>query len=172
MAALGAVTERNRGYDEIASEVRQFTARIVGPSLELLGSSIELLRLEGLLEEVSTDGRDNGDRLMRLTDAGRVALRKYLRTEVPADASDQGRLIIALKLRFIEVLDRSEQLEQLRAIERFSDAERVRLDELGSRSEWLGGLLADWLDVERDLAERRTRWCREMIRRRAEPCTG
>ena len=55
MAALGALIGRNRSYDDVASEVRSFISRIVGPSLELMGTSIELLKLEGLIETVYKD---------------------------------------------------------------------------------------------------------------------
>ena len=59
MAALGALIERARSYDDIANEVRSFISRIVGPSLELMGTSIELLKLEGLIETVNDN--DKGD---------------------------------------------------------------------------------------------------------------
>ena len=161
MAALGALLGRDRPYSDIAREVRQFTARIVGPSLELLGSSIELLRLEGLLETTTRHAQD--EPVLRLTDAGLAALRDYLGADINPEASGHQRVLIALKLRFIDVLDAEEQLEQLRTLERINEAELVRLDDLLTRTEWHGGLLGDWLLSERDMAGRRAQWYRKVI---------
>ncbi len=55
MAALGALVKRDRSYGDVAGEVRKFAARIVGPSLDLLGTSIELLKLEGLIQGVAVN---------------------------------------------------------------------------------------------------------------------
>ena len=164
MAALGALLHENRPYSEIAREVRQFTARIVGPSLELLGSSIELLRLEGLLE--ATGGQEADEPELGLTDAGLAALRDYLRADINPDASAHHRLLIALKLRFIGALDANEQLAQLRSLERINEADAVRLDDLLGRTEWHDGLLRDWLVSERAAAERRAQWYRRLITQR------
>jgi len=165
MAALGALLRGERPYSEIAREVRQFTARIVGPSLELLGSSIELLRLEGLLEAASRQQAD--EPVLRLTETGLAALREYLRADINPDASAHHRLLIALKLRFIGILDINEQLAQLRALERINEADAVRLDDLIERTEWHGGLLRDWLVSERTAAEQRAQWYRELIAQRS-----
>ncbi|MEC9167428.1 MAG: hypothetical protein VX596_10055, partial [Pseudomonadota bacterium] len=51
MAALGALWRAPMAYGDLAREVRQFAARIVGPSLDLLGTSIELLKFEGLIAD-------------------------------------------------------------------------------------------------------------------------
>ena len=165
MAALGALLQGDRPYSEIAREVRQFTARIVGPSLELLGSSIELLRLEGLLEATSSQEAD--EPVLRLTETGLDALRDYLRADINPDASAHHRLLIALKLRFIGVLDTNEQLAQLHALERINEADAVRLDDLLERDEWHDGLLRDWLVSERAAAEQRAQWYRRMIAQRS-----
>jgi hypothetical protein len=37
LAALGLLTEGPRSYGDLADEVRLFTSRIVGPSLDLIG---------------------------------------------------------------------------------------------------------------------------------------
>ena len=48
LAALGLLAEEPRRYGDLATEIRHFIALAVGPSLDLMGSSIELLRYEGL----------------------------------------------------------------------------------------------------------------------------
>ena len=52
LAALGLLAEAERRYGDLAGEIRHFTSRIVGPSLDLMGTSVELLRYEGLIEAV------------------------------------------------------------------------------------------------------------------------
>ena len=58
LCALGTLAGRSQAtsspmtYDELASAVRHFVSRITGPSLDLMGESIELLRFEGLAEAI------------------------------------------------------------------------------------------------------------------------
>ena len=56
LAALGSLAGKPQRYAEVAGEVRHFVGRLIGPSLDLLGSSIELLRFEGLIEPVEGAG--------------------------------------------------------------------------------------------------------------------
>src|SRR5215470_14983687 len=49
LAALGLLAEAPRNYADLAAEVRFLTSRIAGPSPELMGTSLELLRYEGLV---------------------------------------------------------------------------------------------------------------------------
>ena len=89
MAALGALVNGERSYIDVSTEVRQFSARIVGPSLDLLGTSIELLRLEGLIEVVDNCGGD-GEELLRLTPNGFL---EFVSKSVASGASP-GRLLV------------------------------------------------------------------------------
>ena len=57
LAALGSLWQGPKRYAELATEVRHFTGRIVGPSLELLGPSLEVLRLEGLIDAEPGSGQ-------------------------------------------------------------------------------------------------------------------
>ena len=165
MAALGALAKRDRPYAEVAGEVRQFAARIVGPSLDLLGTSIELLKLEGLV--VSADKMADDD-MLRLTDDGRSALESYLRTNIRPGTSDLNKLVIALKLRFIDLLGPAEQCDQLEGLKRMYQGEEVRLRDLSSHDEWSDGLMPDWLSIELDMVSRRIEWCDTLIGRRAK----
>lgn len=56
LCALGAIASKPMRYSELAGSVRHFTGRIMGPSLELMGTSIELLRYEGLVEAIDGKG--------------------------------------------------------------------------------------------------------------------
>ena len=46
-------------YGDLAAEVRHFTGRIVGPSLDLMGTSLEMLRYEGLIEAIDGSGMED-----------------------------------------------------------------------------------------------------------------
>ena len=162
MAALGALVTQARSYAEIAAEVRQFAARIVGPSLDLLGTSIELLKLEGLIAPTG-DGADLDAEMLCLTDDGRRALEAYLTTNIRPGTSDLNKLVIALKLRFIDVLGAEERLDQLEGLKRMYEGEQARLRDLADHNEWSDGLMPSWLDIELDMVARRIQWCEGLI---------
>ena len=65
LAALGTLARGPMSYADLSREVRQFAARIVGPSLDLLGTSIELLKFEGLI----APGDDDIEADLVLTDS-------------------------------------------------------------------------------------------------------
>ena len=48
LAALGTLAETPMTYAALAADVRNFASRVAGPSLELMGTSIEMLRYEGV----------------------------------------------------------------------------------------------------------------------------
>ena len=164
MAALGALINGSRSYIDISTEVRQFSARIVGPSLDLLGTSIELLKLEGLIEVVENPGGD-GEELLRLTTSGFQELKEYLRSTIRSGSSDLNKLVVALKLRFIEVLEPSERLDQLVGLQTMYQAERNRLQDLRKHKEWSAGMLQELLDLELDVTDQRLLWCCEQVKK-------
>ena len=51
-----------RRYADLAAELRHFTSAIAGPSLELMGTSLELLRYEGLA--AASEGAGMADNAM------------------------------------------------------------------------------------------------------------
>ena len=50
LCALGTLFKEPTRYSALASGVRYFVSHVIGPSLEVMGQSIELLRYEGLVE--------------------------------------------------------------------------------------------------------------------------
>ena len=162
MAALGALINSDRSYIDISTEVRQFSARIVGPSLDLLGTSIELLKLEGLIEVVENSGGD-GEELLRLTQSGLQELKEYLKSTIRSGSSDLNKLVVALKLRFIEVLEPHERLDQLVGLQAMYQAERNRLQDLRKHKEWSAGLLPGLLDLELAVTDQRLSWCGKQV---------
>jgi DNA-binding PadR family transcriptional regulator len=166
MAALGALLERPRSYGEVASEVRQFSARIVGPSLDMLAPSIELLKLEGLIAPVAGGNippSNEGDAILRLTDAGRAALADYLRANLRPGLTDLNKLVLALKLRFIGLLDGEERREQIIDLKEMYEGELVRLSDLQKHEEWATGLLPSWTEIEIGQVKDRIAWCEALL---------
>ena len=52
LSALGLLSRDPMSYAALANEVRHFTTRFWGPTLDVMASSIELMRLEGLVEKI------------------------------------------------------------------------------------------------------------------------
>ena len=163
MAALGALIERARSYDDIANEVRSFISRIVGPSLELMGTSIELLKLEGLIETVNDN--DKGDSsLLQLSPTGLQELKAYLRSNRKSGGAELNKLVIALKLRFIDILDDDERRDQLLAIRDMYHNEKRRLEDLKNQTTWLTGFLLESIELDLFLVNKKIEWCDQRIR--------
>jgi DNA-binding PadR family transcriptional regulator len=151
LAALGLLAEAPRRYADLAAAVRHFTGRIVGPSLDLMGTSLELLRYEGLAETADT----SDDPPLRLTPAGRAALAELLRAGLRAPVNDLARLGLVLKLRFLHHLPEAEQVEQLGLVIGAYEQELARLEDLRATDGAAPGLFRDWL--EHDIGEVRVR---------------
>ena len=161
LAALGLLAEASRHYGDLAAEIRHFTSRIVGPSLDLMGTSLELLRYEGLIEAVDGQGMtDNA--LLRLTPRGAEALQGLLKAQLRSPVNDMNRLALMLKLRFLHHLPEAERQGQLMLMADALESERVRLEELRQRAE--PGLFRDWLEHDIALVGDRISWLRQRER--------
>lgn len=162
LAALGLLADRDRPYGQLAVEVRRFTSRMLGPSLDMLGSSIELLRHEGLIEPL---GRRAGpsqslhaDTDVRLTEAGRAVLHELLTSAVRAPMTDLTRMVVALKLKFLHLLSPDERKAQFEMLVDLADAELARLEDLRVHDAQPGDSLGGWLDQEMAQARERRAW--------------
>jgi hypothetical protein len=170
LCALGALSEGPRRYGELAAAVRHFASRVMGASLDVFGSSIELLRLEGLVEPI--DGRTEHDKTghdktahdetahddatLRITEAGRAELALLLKSRVRSPVDDLNKLVTALKMRYLHLLPAAEQAEQMELLAESTEGEIGRLADLRSHHD--AGLLADWLDHELAQLEARRAW--------------
>jgi len=137
LAALGFLAEGPRRYGDLATEIRHFIGLAVGPSLDLMGSSIELLRYEGLATAQ--------DDVLTLAPAGAEALNKLLQAPLRAPTNDANRLVLLLKLRFLHHLGAAEQTAQRAEIAASLAAEQARLDELRQHHAGTAPALGDWL---------------------------
>jgi hypothetical protein len=149
LMALGLLAEGPRAYGELAGEIRYFTSNFVGPSLDLMGSSIEVLRTQGLID--AADGQGMADNaMMRLLPAGRAMLDDLLRARLGQGQGDINRLALRLKLRFLALLPAAEQAAQSALIAEALESELARLTDVRRRNGTAPALFRDWLD--RDIA--------------------
>lgn len=152
--ALGLIAERPRRYAALAQELRRFIGLILGPSLDMLAPSLELLRYEGLAE---AEG-EGGEAELTITERGRAELLTLLRANVRAPVNDTNRLVIALKFRFLHLLPADEQGSQLALLADLCETERGRLEALRAEDGAAGPDFVAWLDHEIALAGERIAW--------------
>jgi DNA-binding PadR family transcriptional regulator len=159
LCALGslAVSEGPLHYRALATTVRHFMDRVLGPSLDLMAPSIELLKYEGLIRPVVGQGFSD-DAAFVLTDEGHDALRRLLTAQIRNQATDLNKLIIALKFRFLHLLDKQDQQIQIEMLQEYYEAELARLDDLRQYYSGNGGYLPTWLDHDVSLVETRLAW--------------
>ena len=69
LCSLGTLAGGARTYSELAGSVRHFLDRVQGPTLDVMGSSIELLKYEGLVVIQSGEGEQA---VLAISDAGRA----------------------------------------------------------------------------------------------------
>jgi DNA-binding PadR family transcriptional regulator len=146
LAALGFLAEAPRRYGELAASIRHFTSCIAGPSLELMGTSLELLRYEGLATADDNVAAENG--MLEITDAGHASLRALLKARLRAPLGDYNRLTLFLKLRFLHLLPAGERREQMTRIAESLEGELARLKELRRSEDAAPLAFLEWLDQE------------------------
>ena len=162
LCALGLLAEGERKFGALATEVRAFVSRMLGPSLDVLGTSIEGLRHEGLIEAVGARAAPGqsltADSVVRLTEPGRARLHALLKSRVRAPLTDLSKLVIALKLRFLDQLSPAERAEEFDMLAAATEQELARLRDLAAGD--AAGPFADWLQQDIAQAEQRLTWYR------------
>jgi DNA-binding PadR family transcriptional regulator len=159
LCALGTVAREPMRYGALAGSVRHFISRVAGPQLELMGMSIELLRYEGLVEAVDGAGMED-DAVVAITAGGRRELQALLTARI-RPANDLSKLIIALKMRFLDLLDPQERHAQIDLLAEGVESELARLLDLRvayARDEGEDSHLVAWLDHDITLLESRLTW--------------
>lgn len=173
MLALGLLETGPKAYADLASEVRHFASRVVGPSLDILGHSIELLRYEGLAETV--DALDDGaadsaleeNATLRITEAGKAAFRDLLMSNIRAPIDDINKLVVACKMRFLHVLDPDARQTQIDRLVEICETELIRLEDLAAHhlaahNEGDGGHLVAWLEHDTGQLNARIAWLQDL----------
>lgn len=159
LAALGLLWQGERSYADLAREIRHFVGRIVGPSLELLGPSLELFKIEGIIEAI--DPKQPADaQIMRLTEEGRAELQRLMTTRLRGPMGEVNKLIVAFKMHFFKCLSVQDQRQQLDLLIESCDKELARLADLRSYEPLTAtsGYLPSWLDLEIDEIAARRAW--------------
>lgn len=160
LCALGTIAAKPMRYSELASSVRHFISRMTGPSVDLLGTSIELLRYEGLVEALAGEGMED-DATLSITEAGRKEFHALMVAPL-RPASDLSKLITTLKFRFLHLLDKADQEAQVELLIDTSETGLNRLLDLRDSMAGEGGYLVDWLDEEVTRAEARLDWLHQL----------
>ncbi|MDE1903541.1 MAG: hypothetical protein KGI46_06770 [Alphaproteobacteria bacterium] len=147
LAALGFLADGPRRYGDLAAQVRQFTGRIAAPSLDLMGTSLEALIVEGLAAASEGKGMADNARL-NLTSAGRATLTSLLQARLKGPLGDFTRLALLLKLRFLHHLGAAEREMQVAQIAAIVGDEINRLNELRNNDTGAPQPYLDWLDAD------------------------
>lgn len=155
LAALGAMMDQIMSYADLARDIRYFVARVVGPSLDLLGSSLEILRLEGLIENqsVSTDPEKN---ILAITTDGKDMFNDLMSCSLRTPPDDASRLVYALKLRFLTFLKDEERLDQIDLLREIAETELARFEDL--KKSHGKGYLGQALDMDIDQTRVKLSW--------------
>jgi hypothetical protein len=166
LAALGTLlADGPRRYGDLAASLRHFTSRIAAPSLDRMGTSLEILRCEGFIEAVKGSGAQD-DPLLAATGAGAAEFRTLMRASMrPTCNDDLNRLVVTLKLRFLHLLPEEERCPQAEAMATLYDAELGRIGDLRAAHAESEGLLGDWLDHEEEQARATRDWLLALARR-------
>ncbi len=160
LCALGTLAGGPMRYSALAEQTRHFISRVLGPSLDVMGTSVELLKYEGLVEPIDGIGLED-DAELAITEAGREEFRNLLTANLRASAADLNKLIVALKFRFLHLLDEGDQSAQADLLAEVSGIELTRLIDLREHHAESGGYLVDWLDYEIAELEARLAWLEE-----------
>jgi DNA-binding PadR family transcriptional regulator len=168
LCALGTLTLAPMIYGELAHEVRAFTGRMSGPTLDMMGTSIELLRTEGLIEAdvPANHGADKGaEAALKLTPAGEAELRDLLAANLRNTLDDMSRIVFALKLRFLHLLEPPVAREQIDRLIEISEADKARRADTMARYGEEPGHFGAWLDADIDRADARVAWLAALKKR-------
>jgi hypothetical protein len=157
LCALGTLALGATRYGELANSIRHFISRITGPSLDVMGISIELLKYEGLIEAADRLAIENDAELI-ITEKGRLELKALLTANVRPAATEISKLVVALKFRFLHLLDSAERSTQAELLIEMTENELTRLVDLYEHHATEKGYLVGWLNHDISLLEKRLFW--------------
>jgi DNA-binding PadR family transcriptional regulator len=125
----------------------------------LLGPSLELLRHEGLV--TASGPGDRSETVLTISPAGREELDRLLRANVRAPLDDLTKLVVALKMRFLDRLAADGKRAQLDRLIELYDNEVARLADLRDNHRSASEHLTAWLDLEIAQTDARLAWLRD-----------
>ena len=149
LAALGILASRGpTDYATLATMVRLFATSFGASPVDVMSSSIELLRFEGLIG-IGDEGENAGSALVTLMPGGREELERLMLAPVRLSGAS-SRLMVALKMRFFRLLDATGQERLAEVLGDALRSERARLVNLRRHMEGEDSGFLAWLD--RDIA--------------------
>ncbi len=152
LLALGFLQEHRLDYGTLAGKTRQFTLRIVGPSLDLIGTPLEVLKIEGFVESAPLDHseqRSSDSPALVLTARGREEFERLMASNLRAPLNDMSKLVLAIKMRFLHLAPRQTQQAQYLLLVDIYDHQLERLQDLKARDKkTVATEFTGWLDLE------------------------
>lgn len=169
LCALGTLAQADTPmrYSALANAIRHFTSRVTGPSLDIMGTSIELLKYEGLVEPINGQGMED-DAELKLTAEGEAELETLMTSRIRAAGSEMNKLITTLKLRFLHLLTPAQRLEQADQMIDSVETEIARLDDLRQSAQDDQGFLGEWLNHDIGQMENHLEWLESLRSRICE----
>ncbi len=158
LCALGTLGNSPMSYADLVTSIRHFIDRVQGPSVDVLGASIELLKFEGLVSNYNLNENDEG---LTLTKKGERELKKLLTADIRPNDSNYNKLIEALKFRFLHLLKHSDRCIQAEILLERVELEIVRLRDLRDYHKNEDGYLFLWLNRDVKELENRVKWLKK-----------
>lgn len=100
--------------------------------------------------------------LLRITDAGQSDLHRLMTSSVRAPINDINKLIIALKMRFLHLLEGEDRQEQVDTLVEMIERELARLTDLRAHYDQDAGFFLDWLDQDIAATKERLNWFKDL----------
>jgi hypothetical protein len=162
LCALGTLLQKDRmTYRELAVSVRDFSSHLAGPSLDLMGSSMELLRYEGLITAVDqpqAQTSSSDDSVLTVTEHGHSEFVTLMTTPTELILGDHTKLVMTLKVRFLHLLSADLQASQAQELAAHYQQALDKLHVLKARYEKEPGNLSAWLEHDIAQTQRRLSW--------------
>jgi DNA-binding PadR family transcriptional regulator len=159
LCALGtlALSDKPISYADLANSVRHFMSHIMGPSLDMMGSSLQLLKLEGLVKEDTENGAFS-DAQLSLTQSGHDKFIELMQGNLRDTSGELSRLIMALKMRFLHLLDDDIRIEQVEILQDVCELDLERVLALREEHADEAATFTGWLEMEVKRLEQKRDW--------------
>lgn len=164
LCALGtlALSDKPISYADLANSVRHFMSHIMGPSLDMMGSSLQLLKLEGLVAEDCSGGLLS-DAKLSLTRAGHEKFIELMQGNLRDTSGELSRLIMALKMRFLHLLDDDMRAEQVEILQDVCELDLDRVLALRDEHANEADNFTGWLEMEIKRLEQKRDWLKGLL---------
>src|SRR5690606_30537896 len=96
--------------------------------------------------------------VLALTAPGRAALRELMISNLRTPVDGVSKLVFALKLRFLHLLEAGDARDQIARMLEISETELARLTDLKQRYGGEPGRFSDWLELDMGQVESRIAW--------------